>query len=220
MVTEESRAEFLEVSKKLDELLMKQEIFWAQRSRDFWLHYGDKNIKFFHAKASQRRRRNHIQSIKDRDVNWVEEIEDIAGVATNYFDSLLSSEFTADEIKIAVFQMGPTKAPRLDGMNALFYQKFWHVVGDSVIAAVMDYLHMGCMALDINHTNIVLIPKVKEPKKMSDFRPISLCNVIYKIILKVLANRLKQILPRVISLIQSAFVLGRLITDNVLVAYE
>ena len=150
----------------------------------------------------------------------MEEIEDIAGVATNYFDSLLSSEFTADEIKIAVFQMGPTKAPRLDGMNALFYQKFWHVVGDSVIAAVMDYLHMGCMALDINHTNIVLIPKVKEPKKMSDFRPISLCNVIYKIILKVLANRLKQILPRVISLIQSAFVLGRLITDNVLVAYE
>ena len=105
-------------------------------------------------------------------------------------------------------------------MNALFYQKFCHVVGDSVITAIMDYLHMGCMAHDINHTNIVLIPKVKQPKKMSDFRPISLCNVIYKIISKVLANRLKQILPRVISPTQNAFVPSRLITDNVLVVYE
>ena len=133
---------------------------------------------------------------------------------------ILSSDFIVDKIKAALFQMGPTKAPRPDGMNALFYQKFWHVVGDNVVFVVLDYLNYGVMLPDINHTNIVLIPKVKNPEKMFDFQLISLCNVSYKIISKVLANRLKQILLAIISPIQSAFVPGRLITYNILVAYE
>ena len=116
--------------------------------------------------------------------------------------------------------MGPTKAPGPDGMNVLFCQRFWHVVGDTVVDAVLDFLNTGHMLLDINHTYTVLIPKVKNPEKMSDFRPISLCNVIYKIISKVLANRLKQVLPNIISPIQSVFAPGCLITDNVLLAYE
>ena len=93
-------------------------------------------------------------------------------------------------------------------------------MGDSVIAAVLDYLNSGVMVPEINHTNIVLIPKVKNLNKMTDFRPISLCNVMYKIIFKVLANRLNQVLPYIISSTQSAFVPSRLITDNVLMAYE
>ena len=133
---------------------------------------------------------------------------------------VLSRPYSSDEVRVALFQIGPTKAPGPDGMNALFYQKFWHIVGNGMTNAVLDFLHSGHMVPAINYTHIVLIPKVKKLEKMADSRPISLCNVIYKIISKVLANRLKLILPSLISSTQSAFVPGRLLTDNVLVAYE
>ena len=108
---------------------------------------------------------------------------------------VLSKPYSREEVRVALFQMGPTKTPGPDGMNALFYQKFWHIVGNGVTDAVLDFLHTGNIVPDINYTHIVLIPKVKKLKKIANFRPISLCNVIYKIISKVLANRLKLILP-------------------------
>ena len=121
---------------------------------------------------------------------WVEDLEEVVKVASAYFDNLfsagaadqmeeclnavpnkvtddmqevLSSEFTVEEIKVGLFQMGPTKAPGPDSMNALFYQKFWHIVGDDVVSVVSNFLNNGNMLPEINHTNIVLIPKVKNP---------------------------------------------------------
>lgn len=93
-------------------------------------------------------------------------------------------------------------------------------MGPEVTSAVLSILHSGFMLRKINYTHIALVPKIKNPEKITNFRPISLCNVIYKIVSKVLANRLKVVLPLVISDSQSAFVHGYLITDNVLVAFE
>ena len=144
----------------------------------------------------------------------------IPSMVTEDMYEVLSSKFTTKNVKVALCQMGPIKTPRPDGMNALFYQNFSHVVGENVVLAILDFLNNGNMLPEINHTNIVLNPKVKRLEKMSNFRPISLCNVIYKIISKVLANRLKQVLPHIILPTQSAFVPGWLVTDNVLLAYK
>jgi hypothetical protein len=132
----------------------------------------------------------------------------------------LLQPYTSDEVRIALFQMHPSKAPGSDGMSSFFFQKYWHIVGDSVSTAVLSVLNSGKLLRKTNLTYISLIPKKKNPEKMSDYRPISLCNVLYKILSKVLANRLKTILPVIISDSQSAFVPGRMITDNVSVAFE
>jgi hypothetical protein len=117
-------------------------------------------------------------------------------------------------------QMAPLKAPGPDGMPPIFYQSYWHVVGKDISAAVLYCLHSSTLLPSLNHTYVTLIPKTKSPKKMTKYKPISLCNVIYKLISKVLANRLKKILPHIISKSQSAFVPGRLITDNILITFE
>ena len=116
--------------------------------------------------------------------------------------------------------MHPTKASGPDGMSAIIYQKYWDIIGDDVIKIVLNILNFNAPIAELNKTNIVLISKINNPTKISKFRPISLCNVSYKIVSKVLANRLKPLLSAIISESQSAFVPGILITDNVLVAFE
>lgn len=85
---------------------------------------------------------------------------------------------------------------------------------------MLNFLNTRGSLESINNTFITLIPKIKTPFKIGDFKPISLCNVIYKIIAKVLASRLKLILHDIISYTQSAFIHGKLITDNILIAYK
>ena len=116
--------------------------------------------------------------------------------------------------------MAPLKAPRPNGMPPFFYQHYWNLIGDDISNTVLHYLNSATLLEHFNHTFITLIPKRKNPIFASEFRPISLCNVLYKIFSKVLANRLKKILPNIITENQSAFTKSRLISDNILVAFE
>ena len=132
----------------------------------------------------------------------------------------LLAVFKVEKFLFALQQMHPTKAPRPNGMSPIFYQKYWEIVGPNVIKCVLTALNSGVLPCGINETYICLISKVHSPQKITEFRPINLCNVVYKIISKVLAHRLKGVLMEVIDESQSAFMPGRSITKNVLVTFE
>ena len=139
---------------------------------------------------------------------------------TQAMNEWLVQPFVESEVKEALKQMYPLKALGPDRMPPLFFQHFWSTRSMVVTKTVLDFLNFGISPPNFIDTHITLIPKIKEPKKIIDYRPINLCNVVYKIASKAIANRLKQILPSIISDTQSAFAHGRLITDNVLVAFE
>jgi hypothetical protein len=150
----------------------------------------------------------------------VDELLDHIGLrVTPQMNEHLCKEFSASEVKDALESIGDLMAPGVDGMPSIFYKKSWDFVGEKVTSEVLNVLNGGPMLGGWNDTCVVLIPKTTNPESI-DLRPISLCNVVYKLVSKVLANRLKQVLPEIISPNQSAFVRGRLITDNNLLAYE
>lgn len=102
----------------------------------------------------------------------------------------------------------------------IFYQKYWDIVGDDVFEVVRGFFLDGSMLREVNHTNVTLIPKVTHPEFISQFRPISLSRFFYKIISKILVNRLQRFMYNIISEQQSAFIPGRQIQDNIVVAHE
>lgn len=95
--------------------------------------------------------------------------------------------------------MAPHKALNLDGMPPIFFQKFWSDIGDDVVQAVLSFLNSGKLTPGLNHTFICLIPNVKNPKYVTELCPIALCNNLYKLVSKLLANRSKKVLPHIIS---------------------
>ncbi|XP_031107295.1 uncharacterized protein LOC116011981 [Ipomoea triloba] len=210
--------EFILVQKRYLSLVQSQSDRWRQRAKELWYEGGDSNTRFFHSSVNGRRRRNRINALRNSNGTLVSDEEGKANIMVDYFQNLFHTEerddwpvlacvrnrvsscqndillrkITEEEVKAAVFAMHPDKSPGPDGLSPAFFQTHWAIVGG----------------------------EKKQPDSMTDFRPISLCNVVYRILAKVLANRLREVLQSVISSAQSAFIPGRSIVDNVLIAFE
>lgn len=133
---------------------------------------------------------------------------------------MLVGEVSEESIRKVLFGMAADKSPGPDGYTSEFFRATWPITGKDFVHAVQSFFDKGFLPKGINSTILALIPKTDTATSMKDYRPISCCNVIYKVISKILASRLKKLLPSVISLKQSAFVKDRLLMENVLLASE
>ena len=130
----------------------------------------------------------------------------------------LNADVLEQEVRSSLFNIGGLKAPGPDGFPALFFQKNWKVCKQELVNLVEKAFRLGCIPDQINQTYISLIPKIPNPSSLSQFRPISLYSTSYKVLSKVIVARLRILLPNLISPNQVAFVPGRHIHDNIVVA--
>lgn len=145
--------------------------------------------------------------------------------ATKYFCSSAHAEAmikipTMDEIMRTMFKLNPNKSPGPDGFTSRFYSCSWHILGREVTAAINNFFITGNLPTATNSTILTLIPKFPGASSIKDYRPISCCNTIYKVISKLLVSKLKLLLPEIILPNQSAFIKGRLLLENCLLASE
>ncbi|GJT52972.1 RNA-directed DNA polymerase, eukaryota, reverse transcriptase zinc-binding domain protein [Tanacetum coccineum] len=206
---------------------------------------GDKNTAFFHSILKARKNKNIVESICDEKGNrfegedvaiqFVKHFEDFLGtskpvnpICPEIFTQTLSMEDAENmvrevndsEIKEALFDIDGDKASGPDGFSSEFFKKAWDVIGKDFCLAVKEFFRNGKLLGEINATIIAFIPKVNNPNKVSEFKPIACCNVLYKCICKILTNRIKSGLDKIVHINQSAFIPGRHIQDNILIAQE
>ncbi|KAL2248038.1 UNVERIFIED_CONTAM: hypothetical protein Sindi_2656100, partial [Sesamum indicum] len=221
-----------------------------QRAKMQWMKGGDQCSRVFFRKIAQRRSARRILQINDDHGATHTEPQEVVNEFVMYYQNLLGGEqrkdvidlrflrpwvrhllseedvnslllpFTPADVKQAVFDIAEDKAPGPDGYSSGFFKAAWPIVGQEVTSAVLDFFNTGRLLKQINTTLLALIPKVHTPMTVGDFRPISCCNVLYKIIAKLLVQRLSVILDKIISPCQAAFVPGRSIGDNIMLAQE
>lgn len=233
----------LKLKERIFHLANFEELRWYQRSRCRWLQFGDRNTAYFHNFASSRLRLNTISSLKigDQEVKgdtqirqiFFNDMKEILGaedpvlefdVQSLYQDTHdlnhLADPFSEQEIEQAVHNLASNKASGPDGLPNEFIKKFWPQLKGDVLMAFHQFYSGNLDLVEINKANIIMIPKKDSPSVSSDFRPISIINLIPKLISKLLASRLSMVLPDMISVYQTAFMQGRYIVENFIATRE
>jgi hypothetical protein len=230
---------------EFNSILNLEEDFWALKSRVSWVVEGDRNTKFFHTSTIVCRRFNRISRLKNSMGEWVENRDQLMDLIQMGFSTLFSTShlssyrlnappnaprlsdleaqtldapLSIEKIKSSLWSLKPFKAPGPDELHLRFFQRCWHIVSDSVVKEVSQIFNYGKMPHYLNQTLISLIPKCPGPESLTQFRPISLCNTIYKIVTKAIVARIRPLLSNLISPFQAAFVPGRRGIDNVIIA--
>ena len=204
--------------------VMLEESHWRQLSREVWLKEGDKHTGFFHRMANAHRNNNSLDRVKIDGVWLLEEQEVREGIA-NAYQQMLSEDlgwkadigriqlnqisqqeaenleipFYENEIQSALMKMNGDKAPGPDGFTMAFWQSSWDFVKEEVLEMFKEFHEQGSFLKSLNNTFLVLIPKKGGAVDLGDFRPISLLGRLYKLMAKVLANRLKRVLNKVVA---------------------
>ena len=229
-------------------MLREEELKWYQHSNSQFILKGDSNTRYFHGVANGRHRKKIIHSLQ-QDKGTIEGHEQLKSYITNYYknlfgapeegnfsmdesrtddipqvsdaeNSLLTSPFSKEEVRKAVFLMKHNKALGSDGFPAEFYQNFWEVIKLDLLD-LFGNLHVGQLELfRLNFGEIILLPKVNEAERIQQYRPICLLNVSFKIFTKVATIRLNSVAEHVVHPSQTAFMQGRHILDGVVILHE
>jgi hypothetical protein len=222
--------------------------FYVQKAKCKHLVDGDRVTKFFHDLVKRNCKRNYIATIVKDDGSRSSSLSKVGDAIVHYYRALLSVEVSCEPISHGVldkepkvpieavedlcksvthgevhelmFKMGNDKAASPDGYSALFFKKVWCIVGDDVSKTALKFFNNGSMLKQFNHASIALIPKGSHASSVSDHKPISYCNVVYKAISKILTNWLTSVLPLLADKALAAFVKGRCMTSNIHFAQE
>ncbi|XP_026410320.1 uncharacterized protein LOC113305515 [Papaver somniferum] len=244
-ISQDNTSSIIAVEKEITKWENIKKDFWMQKNKDSFYLDVDNNSKVHHANENRRRSGNRIDALKDKNGVWCYDRTSLSNLLSSHFQEISSTSNpsldgnflqhipsvitnqenerliaipTEKQILDTLKSIDPWKAPGPDGFPRGFYLTQWETIKDDVVSMIQDLFRTGFVSKKLNQTRLMLVPKENTPRSRADYRPIALCNTSYKLISKLMARRMKHLLNIVVSPLQSAYVPGRLISDNVSLA--